>query len=95
MTIPAGYTPISAGLYMKNSDASGPYMLNADGSMSMGLPKKFYTDSDGSYARLRVDVAQTGFFAGRERMVTYPVSTLSGATQVIKIVSASGYLKLR
>lgn len=29
-------------------------------------PSVLMTDNDGEYARLRVDVAQTGFFAGRE-----------------------------
>lgn len=29
-------------------------------------PKVLMTDNDGPYARVRVDVAQTGFFAGRE-----------------------------
>jgi hypothetical protein len=29
-------------------------------------PTKLMTDNDGDYARLRVDVWQTGFFAGRE-----------------------------
>lgn len=85
MPIPAGYTPINAGLYMRNSDASGPYMLNADGTMSMGLPRKLYTDSDGNYARLRVDVGQTGFFAGREFYTFYDFSVPNGQLRVIRI----------
>lgn len=49
--------------------------------------KKLLTDDDGDYARLRVDVGQTGFFAGREARTLYEFSIASGATQVIKVVS--------
>lgn len=50
-------------------------------------PKVLMTDGNGSYARLRVDVGQTGFFAGREFRVIEELSIASGATQVLKIVS--------
>lgn len=50
-------------------------------------PKVLMTDGNGSYARLRVDVGQTGFFAGREFRVLKELSIASGATQVLKIVS--------
>lgn len=50
-------------------------------------PKKLMTDDDGDYARLRVDVGQTGFFAGREFRVNHEFSIASGATQVIKVVA--------
>ena len=50
-------------------------------------PKVLMTDGDGSYARLRVDVGQTGFFAGREFRVLREINILSGATEVLKIVS--------
>jgi len=50
-------------------------------------PKVLMTDDNGSYARLRVDVGQTGFFAGREFRVLRELSIASGATQVLKIVS--------
>lgn len=50
-------------------------------------PVKFVTDADGDYARLRVDVGQTGFFAGREARTFYQFEIASGATQVIKVVS--------
>ena len=50
-------------------------------------PAKLMTDSDGSYARLRVDVGQTGFFAGREARTFYEFSIASGARQVIKVVA--------
>ena len=52
-------------------------------------PSKLMTDSDGDYARLRVDVGQTGFFAGREARTFYEFSIASGATQVIKVVAPS------
>lgn len=50
-------------------------------------PKVLMTDGNGSYARLRVDVGQTGFFAGREFRVLRELNIASGATQVLKIVS--------
>ena len=50
-------------------------------------PTVLMTDGDGSYARLRVDVGQTGFFAGREFRVLREINILSGATEVLKIVS--------
>ena len=50
-------------------------------------PKVLMTDGNGQYARLRVDVGQTGFFAGREFRVLKELSIASGATQVLKIVS--------
>lgn len=50
-------------------------------------PSKLMTDGDGDYARIRVDVAQTGFFAGREARTFYEFSIASGETQVIKVVS--------
>ena len=50
-------------------------------------PVKLMTDSDGAYSRLKVDVGQTGFFAGREARTFYEFSIASGATQVIKVVA--------
>lgn len=51
-------------------------------------PFDMLTDGgDGDYRRLRVDVGQTGFFAGREFRSFYEFSILSGTTQVIKIVA--------
>lgn len=52
-------------------------------------PVKLMTDSDGSYSRLKVDVGQTGFFAGREARTFYEFSIASGATEVIKVVTAT------
>ena len=50
-------------------------------------PRILMTDGDGEYARLRVDVGQTGFFAGREFKTFYEFSIVSGASQVIKVVA--------
>lgn len=50
-------------------------------------PSKLMTDGDGDYSRMRVDVGQTGFFAGREARTFYEFSIASGETQVIKVVS--------
>ena len=50
-------------------------------------PIKLMTDDNGPYSRIRVDVGQTGFFAGREARTFYEFSIGSGKTQVIKVVS--------
>ena len=50
-------------------------------------PSKLMTDGDGDYSRMRVDIGQTGFFAGREARTFYEFSIPSGQTQVIKVVS--------
>jgi hypothetical protein len=50
-------------------------------------PKVLMTDADGAYARMRVDVANTGFLAGREARTFYEFSIATGATQVIKVVA--------
>lgn len=52
-------------------------------------PVKLMTNDNDGYARLRVDVGQTGFFAGREARTYYEFSIASGASQVIKVVSAT------
>jgi hypothetical protein len=50
-------------------------------------PKVLMTDDDGDYARMRVDVGQTGFFAGREFRTFYDFTLNDGATFVLKAVS--------
>lgn len=50
-------------------------------------PVKLLTDNDGNNARLRVDVGQTGFFAGRECYTFYKFSIETASSVVIKIVS--------
>lgn len=55
-------------------------------------PKVLMTDSDGAYARMRVDVGQTGFFAGREFRSLIALNIASGATQTIKILSPINFI---
>jgi hypothetical protein len=51
-------------------------------------PFDLLTDGgDGEYRRLRVDVGQTGFFAGREAYTFHEFSIATGASRVIKVVS--------
>lgn len=50
-------------------------------------PVKLMTDDNGDYARVRVDVGQTGFFAGREARMFQEFSIATESSQVIKIVS--------
>jgi hypothetical protein len=50
-------------------------------------PTVLMTDGDGPYARMRVDVGQTGFFAGREVFMFHEFSIPTGASQVIKVVA--------
>jgi hypothetical protein len=50
-------------------------------------PKVLMTDGDGTYARMRVDVGQTGFFAGREARTFYEFAIPTGEEQVIKVVA--------
>jgi hypothetical protein len=86
MTIPIGYVPVGSGLYMKSSDGSGPYLFNADGSMSQGFPKKLFTDSDQEYARLRVDVSQTSFFRGTAFRAFKRLNIAASGKDTIKII---------
>lgn len=50
-------------------------------------PKVLMTDDDGEYARMRVDVGQTGFFAGREFFSFLEFSIPTGQSICIKVVS--------
>lgn len=88
MAIPAGFTqgPVM-GLY-RTSDGSGPYFLDADGRPSQGLPSKLMTDNNGvgPNSRLRVDIAQTGFFAGREFRTYLRLNLALSEVIAIKIV---------
>ena len=78
-------------LYRGAQNAEMKLVLMPDGTYAerllIELPQKFYTDDNGEYSRLKVDVGQTGFFAGREARTFYEFSIASGATQVIKVVS--------
>lgn len=48
-------------------------------------PKVLMTDSDGPYARLRVDTGQTSFWAGREFRILYEYSVAAGASVYLKL----------
>lgn len=50
-------------------------------------PKVLMTDSDGPYARVRVDVGQTGFFAGREFMAFHEYSILATTSIAIRAIA--------
>lgn len=50
------------------------------------LPHDLYTSDNETYRRFRVDVAQTGFFEGREFRTFKELSIASGATLVVRIV---------
>lgn len=50
-------------------------------------PVKLMTDEDGPYSRLRVDVGQTSFFAGREFMALHEYSIAQGATIAIRAIA--------
>ena len=50
-------------------------------------PKVLMTDDDGPYARVRVDVGQTGFFAGREFMAFHEYSVAQGASIAIRAIA--------
>lgn len=50
-------------------------------------PKVLMTDDDGPYARVRVDVGQTGFFAGREFMAFHEYSIDQGASIAIRAIA--------
>ena len=50
-------------------------------------PKVLMTDQNGIYTRLRVDVGQTGFFAGREFRTFWQFAIPTGQQAAIKIVA--------
>lgn len=85
---PVGYHAAQLVGWYKDSDNSGPYFLDANGQPSQGLPSKFFTDENGAgpNSRLRVDVAQTGFFAGREFRTFQELNIALAAVHVIKVV---------
>lgn len=49
-------------------------------------PVKLMTDNDGPYSRLRVDVAQTSFWAGREFRAVHKFTVASNATYTVRMV---------
>ena len=88
MSAPVGYTQGVGGFFYRNSDGTGPYLLNPDSTISQALPRKIYTDRDGASARLRVDPGQTGFFAGRMfRTYTEQVIPVAGPAVQFRFVA--------
>lgn len=64
-------------------DGSGPYVIGPDGQVALASPgRQLYTDYGGPNSRLRVDVGQTGFFAGRE-FRTYKEFYVASSTQIL------------
>lgn len=61
-------------------------------SRQHGIPRLLLTDNEGPNQRLRVDVAQTGFFAGREFRTWKEWTAATTATYVVKIVSPVNYI---
>lgn len=51
-------------------------------------PLRLMTENLNSFARLKVDVARSCFFAGRQAFTFYEFSIGTGLTQVIKVVAA-------
>ncbi len=86
MTIPAGFTPNHQGWYY-HDDGTGPYYIDEDGNACQWAPHKMLTDNNGPYARLRVDVGQTGFFAGREFMAFHEFSIPTGQSIAIRAIN--------
>ena len=68
------------GTYSKQVIAHPPYALLTD------------NDGEGPNARLRVDVGQTGFFAGREARTFHEFSVSNGSTLVVKAVAATNVI---
>lgn len=86
--MPVGFTQSPVMGWYKTADGSGPYFLDADGVPSQGFPSKLFTDNDGAgpNSRLRVDIAQTGFFAGREFRTFKEFAVAETSIYVVKIV---------
>lgn len=61
-------------------------------SRQQGVPRLLLTDNEGPNQRLRVDVAQTGFFAGREFRTYKEWTAPTTGTYVVKIVSPVDYI---
>lgn len=88
MSIPVGYKCNQWGWFYKESDNSGPYYLDAEGSMAQGFPTKFYTDNNEVHARLRVDQGSTSFYSGKEFRTFQKFIIAAGATTTIRVITA-------
>lgn len=56
---------------------------------TVDLPHYLYTSEKERYRRLRVDVAQTGFFEGREFRTFYEFNVPAGTSQYIRVIAAT------
>lgn len=87
MAIPPGFRFHHQGGYYMTENGEGPFFITANGEVHQGLEPRYMTDENGPYARLRVDVAQTSFFAGREFMAFHEYSIAAGASIAIRAIS--------
>lgn len=62
-----------------------PYVPNS-------FPQRLITGSSADTGRMKVDVAQTGFFEGREFRMSYEFDIASGANQVLKFSATSDFI---
>jgi len=58
----------------------------------VNLPQAMYTSTKEGYARLRVDVAQTSFFEGREFRSFYEFNIPSGQSTTVRVVSPINFV---
>jgi hypothetical protein len=67
--------------------------IMADGTFAPRVeahpPLKLITEIENDFSRLKVDVARTCFYAGRQAFTFYDFSIGTGLTQVIKVVAAA------
>jgi hypothetical protein len=82
----AGYR-YGEGGYYDESDGSGPYCIDSQGRRVLQTNPQLFTDLNGPNSRLRVDVAQTGFFDGREFRTFKEFATSTTGTYVIRVES--------
>lgn len=87
----AGYR-YGEGGYYDESDGSGPYCIDSSGRRVLQTNPGLFTDLNGPSTRLRVDVGQTGFFAGREFRSFYEFNIPSGQSVYLKFVAPVNFI---
>lgn len=60
--------------------------------VTANLPQSLYTSSKEGFARIRTDVAQTGFFEGREFRTFFELSIPQGGTQSFKVSCTNNFI---
>ncbi|MGQ7956510.1 hypothetical protein ACUTAF_02115 [Pseudomonas sp. SP16.1] len=78
-----GFRPGRGGYY-KESDNSGPYCIDSDGNAVLITDPRLITGT--TNPRVRVDIAQTGFFEGREFRTFKEWTVAETSTYVVKAV---------